>query len=196
MLNDHDFMRYSRQLLLEDIGPEGQLKLKQSHAVITGLGGLGSPAALYLAAAGVGELTLIDDDEVHLSNLQRQILYTEADVPDNKARTAAARLRALNPALTLNVITERQTRETLQRIVQTADIVLDCTDNMATRHAINAACVTQQKPWSAAARLVSADNFWYCSRRLNTAATAASIRMMSFRNATAALPVCSARLSG
>ncbi|MEM8437240.1 ThiF family adenylyltransferase, partial [Morganella morganii] len=76
---------------------------------------------------------------------QRQILYTEADVPDNKARTAAARLRALNPALTLNVITERQTRETLQRIVQTADIVLDCTDNMATRHAINAACVTQQK---------------------------------------------------
>ena len=73
MLNDHDFMRYSRQLLLEDIGPEGQLKLKQSHAVITGLGGLGSPAALYLAAAGVGELTLIDDDEVHLSNLQRQI---------------------------------------------------------------------------------------------------------------------------
>ena len=104
MLNDHDFMRYSRQLLLEDIGPEGQLKLKQSHAVITGLGGLGSPAALYLAAAGVGELTLIDDDEVHLSNLQRQILYTEADVPDNKARTAAARLRALNPALTLNVL--------------------------------------------------------------------------------------------
>ncbi|EML9904227.1 HesA/MoeB/ThiF family protein [Morganella morganii] len=145
MLNDHDFMRYSRQLLLEDIGPEGQLKLKQSHAVITGLGGLGSPAALYLAAAGVGELTLIDDDEVHLSNLQRQILYTEADVPDNKARTAATRLRALNPALTLNVITERQTGETLQHIVQTADIVLDCTDNMATRHAINAACVTQQK---------------------------------------------------
>ncbi|WP_049247142.1 HesA/MoeB/ThiF family protein, partial [Morganella morganii] len=140
MLNDHDFMRYSRQLLLEDIGPEGQLKLKQSHAVITGLGGLGSPAALYLAAAGVGELTLIDDDEVHLSNLQRQILYTEADVPDNKARTAATRLRALNPALTLNVITERQTRETLQYIVQTADIVLDCTDNMATRHAINAVC--------------------------------------------------------
>lgn len=79
--------------------------------MITGLGGLGSPAALYLAAAGVGELTLIDDDEVHLSNLQRQILYTEADVPDNKARTAAVRLRALNPALTLNVITERQTRK-------------------------------------------------------------------------------------
>ena len=83
---------------------------------------------------------------MHLSNLQRQILYTEADVPDNKARTAATRLRALNPALTLNVITERQTRETLQYIVQTADIVLDCTDNMATRHAINAVCVTQQKP--------------------------------------------------
>lgn len=145
MLSDHDFMRYSRQLLLEDIGAEGQLKLRQSHAVVIGLGGLGSPAALYLAAAGVGELTLIDDDDIHISNLQRQILYTEADVQANKAQTATARLRALNPSLHLNTITAHQTRDTLQHHVKQADVVLDCTDNMTTRHAINAACVTQRK---------------------------------------------------
>ncbi len=97
-MNDHDFMRYSRQLLLEDIAIEGQQKLLASRVLIIGLGGLGSPAALYLAGAGVGTLTLADDDAVHLSNLQRQILFTSADIDRPKAAAAQTRLQPAKPA--------------------------------------------------------------------------------------------------
>ncbi|MDE9466941.1 HesA/MoeB/ThiF family protein [Xenorhabdus bovienii] len=146
MLNDQEFMRYSRQLLLEDIGSDGQEKLKAGKVLIVGLGGLGSPAALYLAAAGVGHLYLADDDMLHVSNLQRQILYRTADIPAGKAVLAAKQLTALNPLVEITVLTERQNRESLENLVRQVDLVLDCCDNMATRHAINAACVAENKP--------------------------------------------------
>lgn len=106
-MNDHDFMRYSRQLLLEDIAIEGQQKLLASRVLIIGLGGLGSPAALYLAGAGVGTLTLADDDAVHLSNLQRQILFTSADIDRPKAAAAQTRLSQLNPQIKLVALQQR-----------------------------------------------------------------------------------------
>ncbi|SFN86965.1 HesA/MoeB/ThiF family protein [Xenorhabdus japonica] len=146
MLNDQEFMRYSRQLMLEDIGPEGQEKLKASKVLIVGLGGLGSPAALYLAAAGVGNLYLADDDKLHISNLQRQIIYRTADIPANKAQLAAKQLAELNPQINITDLTERQDRESLVNAVRQVDLVLDCCDNMATRHAINAACIAENKP--------------------------------------------------
>ncbi|REF26847.1 [sulfur carrier protein ThiS] adenylyltransferase [Xenorhabdus cabanillasii] len=141
MLNDQEFMRYSRQLLLEDIGPDGQEKLKANKILIVGVGGLGSPAALYLAAAGVGHLYLADDDKLHISNLQRQILYRTADISAGKAALAAEQLADLNPLVNLTVISKRQNKTSLTNLVRQIDLILDCSDNMATRHAINAACV-------------------------------------------------------
>jgi sulfur carrier protein ThiS adenylyltransferase len=146
MLTDQEFMRYSRQLLLEDIGPDGQEKLKASKVLIVGMGGLGSPAALYLAAAGVGQLYLADDDQLHVSNLQRQILYRTDDIPAGKAALAAKQLADLNPLIHLSVISERQDKQSLIALVRQVDLVLDCCDNMATRHAINAACVEENRP--------------------------------------------------
>lgn len=145
-MNDADFMRYSRQLLLEDIALQGQEKLRASRVLIIGLGGLGSPAALYLAAAGVGHLTLADDDDVHVSNLQRQILFTGEDINQSKTEAARRRLHQLNPDVTLAVIHQRLAGEPLRAAVQDADLVLDCTDNMVTRQAINAACVATDTP--------------------------------------------------
>ncbi|EPD8816026.1 thiazole biosynthesis adenylyltransferase ThiF [Klebsiella variicola] len=145
-MNDHDFMRYSRQLLLEDIAIEGQQKLLASRVLIIGLGGLGSPAALYLAGAGVGTLTLADDDAVHLSNLQRQILFTSEDIDRPKAAAAKTRLSQLNPQIKLVALQQRLSCEALRAEVAKADVVLDCTDNMVTRQAINAACVALNTP--------------------------------------------------
>ncbi|MBI6549485.1 HesA/MoeB/ThiF family protein [Xenorhabdus lircayensis] len=146
MLNDQEFMRYSRQLLLEDISLEGQEKLKTSKVLIVGLGGLGSPAALYLAAAGVGNLYLADNDKLHISNLQRQILYRTTDISANKAQLAAKHLADLNPQINITDLTERQDYESLTNTINQVDLVLDCSDNMTTRHAINAACVAENKP--------------------------------------------------
>lgn len=145
-MNDHDFMRYSRQILLGDIAIEGQQKLLNSHVLIVGLGGLGSPAALYLAGAGVGTLTLADDDDVHLSNLQRQILFTTDDITHPKAQAAKLRLARLNPDSELIALKQRLTGDVLKHAVARANVVLDCTDNIATRQAINAACVTLNTP--------------------------------------------------
>ncbi|EBV6203619.1 HesA/MoeB/ThiF family protein [Salmonella enterica subsp. enterica serovar Saintpaul] len=145
-MNDHDFMRYSRQILLGDIAIEGQQKLLNSHVLIVGLGGLGSPAALYLAGAGIGKLTLVDDDDVHLSNLQRQILFTTDDIAHPKAQAAKLRLAQLNPGSKLIVLQQRLTGDVLKNAVAHADVVLDCTDNMATRQEINAACVAPNTP--------------------------------------------------
>lgn len=145
-MNDTDFMRYSRQLLLEDIAIEGQQKLLASTVLIVGLGGLGSPAALYLAAAGVGTLILADDDNVHISNLQRQILFTSEDLDQPKSLVAQRHLRQLNPEIKLQVIGERLEGARLLNAVKSVDLVLDCSDNMATRQGINAACVTYKKP--------------------------------------------------
>ncbi|EAQ5743410.1 HesA/MoeB/ThiF family protein [Salmonella enterica subsp. enterica] len=145
-MNDRDFMRYSRQILLGDIAIEGQQKLLNNHVLIVGLGGLGSPAALYLAGAGIGTLTLADDDDVHLSNLQRQILFTTDDIAHPKAQSAKLRLAQLNPGSKLIVLQQRLTGDVLKNAVARADVVLDCTDNMATRQEINAACVTLNTP--------------------------------------------------
>ncbi|ECI4493884.1 HesA/MoeB/ThiF family protein [Salmonella enterica] len=145
-MNDRDFMCYSRQILLGDIAIEGQQKLLDSHVLIVGLGGLGSPAALYLAGAGIGKLTLADDDDVHLSNLQRQILFTTDDIAHPKAQAAKLRLAQLNPGSKLIVLQQRLTGDVLKNAVAHADVVLDCTDNMATRQEINAACVALNTP--------------------------------------------------
>ncbi len=145
-MNDRDFMRYSRQILLGDIAIEGQQKLLASHVLIVGLGGLGSPAALYLTGAGIGKLTLVDDDDIHLSNLQRQILFTTDDIAGSKSQVARQRLTRLNPDIELVSLQQRLQGEAIRHAVARADVVLDCTDNMATRQAINAACVTLNTP--------------------------------------------------
>ncbi|AXH63062.1 HesA/MoeB/ThiF family protein [Providencia huaxiensis] len=141
MLSDQEFMRYSRQLLLEDISPEGQQKLKNSKVLIVGLGGLGSPASLYLTGAGVGELWLADHDDLHVSNLQRQVLYDTDDIGQPKAQLAADRLYQLNPLVRTHVVAQKLDVKTLIPLAEQVDLVLDCCDNMATRHAVNAACV-------------------------------------------------------
>ncbi|MBG5986997.1 HesA/MoeB/ThiF family protein [Proteus vulgaris] len=146
MLNDNDFMRYSRQVMLEDIGLEGQNKLQQARVLIVGLGGLGSPASLYLAGAGIGELILVDDDKLHVSNLQRQILYRTQDIPNAKSEVARQSLLALNPEIKITSYKQRIDDDSLSKLVKEADLVLDCTDNMLTRQAINRACVAQQTP--------------------------------------------------
>ncbi|WP_159567694.1 HesA/MoeB/ThiF family protein [Budvicia diplopodorum] len=146
MLNDREFLRYSRQLLLEDIGPEGQARLKRSTVLIVGLGGLGSPVSLYLAAAGVGNMILADDDQLHLTNLQRQILFRTADIKRPKAELARERLRALNPEVNYRIEQRRLTADNLEELVKRSELVLDCCDNMATRHAVNAACIEHRVP--------------------------------------------------
>lgn len=145
-MNDSDFMRYSRQLMLEDIAIEGQQKLLASRVLIVGLGGLGSPVALYLAGAGVGTLVLADDDDVHVSNLQRQILFTSDDIARPKATAARQRLARLNPQIDVIPLQQRLSGAALLAEVKQADVVLDCTDNMESRQAINAACVTHKTP--------------------------------------------------
>lgn len=145
-MNDRDFMRYSRQIMLADIAIEGQQKLLASHVLVIGLGGLGSPAALYLAGAGIGTLVLADDDDVHLSNLQRQILFTTDDIARPKSHVTKQRLARLNPDIELVALQQRLSGDALRHAVANADVVLDCTDNMATRQAINAACVALNTP--------------------------------------------------
>lgn len=145
MLEDAIFMRYSRQLLLEEIGYQGQQKLITSKVLIVGLGGLGSPAALYLAAAGVGELWLADNDHLHVSNLQRQILYHTQDVSQPKTLLAAKQLKQLNPQIKIRTFNSRQSYHSLRSLILKTDLILDCTDNISTRQAINAACVAEKK---------------------------------------------------
>lgn len=145
MLSDEELLRYSRQILLPQIDIDGQVRLRESRALIVGLGGLGSPVALYLAAAGVGELHLADFDEVDLSNLQRQVLHDNAALGRPKVDSAAARLRALVPALRLRLHGALD-GDSLAAAVGAADVVLDCSDNFATREAINAACVKARVP--------------------------------------------------
>ncbi|ART64212.1 HesA/MoeB/ThiF family protein [Kushneria marisflavi] len=145
-MNDEQLMRYSRQIMLSELDYDGQVRLTESHALIIGLGGLGSPAALYLAAAGVGTLTLADDDRVDLSNLQRQIAHGEADIDHYKAQSAAESIGAINHHCRTQVITERLQGEALQHAVEHADVVLDCTDRFESRDAINRACVAAGTP--------------------------------------------------
>lgn len=145
-LNDAELSRYSRQILLPEIDYSGQLKLAQSHAVIFGLGGLGSPASLYLAAAGIGHLTLVDFDHVDDSNLQRQIIHSEANIGQAKVASAQSRLAALNRHIQIDSIPEKLNATELVALVSTADVVLDCTDNFEARFSFNQACFTAKKP--------------------------------------------------
>lgn len=137
MMNDEQLLRYSRQILLPQLDIAGQQKLLDSHVLIIGLGGLGSPVAMYLAAAGIGKLTLVDDDDVELSNLQRQIVHTEHDIGRAKAQSAADSLLALNSDLQLEINTVRLNEQELIAIVKTVNVVVDCSDNFATRFLLN-----------------------------------------------------------
>ncbi len=146
MLSDQELLRYSRQILLAQVDIDGQLRLKDSRVLIVGLGGLGSPVALYLAAAGVGELHLADFDTVDLTNLQRQVLHDTASVGLSKVDSALNRLQAINPEVRLVAHRNALDEDSLTAAVQAVDLVLDCTDNFATREAVNATCVAQGKP--------------------------------------------------
>ena len=145
-MNDQQLLRYSRHILLDDIGIEGQERILAAHVLVIGAGGLGSPAALYLGSAGVGHITLVDDDAVDLTNLQRQIAHTSARVGQPKVTSAAEAVLAINPDAAITCIQARADAALLDGLVATATVVLDCTDNYATRHAINAACVRHTKP--------------------------------------------------
>jgi molybdopterin-synthase adenylyltransferase len=145
-MQDAELLRYSRHILLEEIGIEGQQCLSTAHALVIGAGGLGSPAAMYLACAGVGHITLVDHDVVDLTNLQRQIAHSSDRVGQPKVESAAQTLHALNPWVQVSTFAQRADAVLLNELVGTADVVLDCCDNFATRHAVNAACVLHKKP--------------------------------------------------
>lgn len=146
MLSDNELLRYSRQILLPQIDVDGQLRLKDSRVLIVGLGGLGAPVALYLAAAGVGELHLADFDTVDLTNLQRQIIHDSNSVGMGKVDSASARLTAINPDVKLVAHRQALDADSLDAAVAAVDLVLDCCDNFGTREAVNAACVAAKKP--------------------------------------------------
>jgi molybdopterin-synthase adenylyltransferase len=144
-MTDDQLLRYSRHILLDEVGIEGQEKLLASHALIIGAGGLGSPVALYLGTAGVGQITIVDNDVVDLTNLQRQIAHNMARAGMNKAQSARESIAAINPEVRVNCITERADAALLDTLVAQADVVIDCCDNFATRHAVNAVCVKHHK---------------------------------------------------
>jgi molybdopterin/thiamine biosynthesis adenylyltransferase len=143
-MNDEQLLRYSRHLLLEEIDVEGQEKLLGSHILIIGAGGLGSAAAPYLAAAGVGKITLVDHDKVELTNLQRQIMHKQNSIGKSKVESGKQFLQSINPALTINAITEKASEGLLKELLPTVNLVLDCTDNFTTRQLINAACFSHK----------------------------------------------------
>ncbi len=145
-MNDEQLLRYSRHILLPEIGVEGQEKLLASSALVIGAGGLGSPAALYIAAAGLGTIILADGDAVDLTNLQRQILHTTESIGKPKAASGREALAKINPEVKVVPMHRRLQGEELDRLVAEASVVLDCSDNFATRHAVNRACVRHRKP--------------------------------------------------
>ncbi len=145
-MEDQSLLRYSRQILLPEIGIEGQQRLRDSHALVIGIGGLGSPVAMYLAAAGFGKMTLVDDDRVDLSNLQRQIVHTTAAIGEPKVVSAQRHLQQLNPECEVHSIAHRLDETAMREAIRTADIVLDCCDNFATRFLINRLCHADRTP--------------------------------------------------
>lgn len=146
MLSDEQLLRYSRQIMLPEVEIDGQEAWLNARVLILGVGGLGSPVSMYLAAAGVGELVLVDDDEVDLSNLQRQIVHTTQRIGEPKVTSAQATLSALNPDTKFTAIDRRLSDEELEKLVSEVDLVVDCTDNFTTRFAVNRACVVHKKP--------------------------------------------------
>jgi len=144
-MNDQQLLRYSRHILVDEIGIEGQEKLLASHALIVGAGGLGSPAALYLGSAGVGTISISDDDVVELSNLQRQILHIEARIGQAKTTSAEAAITVVNPDCRVLPLPRLEGAVLIEALAK-ADIILDCSDNFTTRYALNRACVSLKKP--------------------------------------------------
>ncbi len=168
-MTDEQLLRYSRHILLDEIGIEGQTRIIGAHALIIGAGGLGSPAALYLASAGVGRITLADGDTVDLTNLQRQILHTQESIGQLKAVSGQTALTRINPQVVVEAIGERLAGERLEARVADADVVVDCCDNFATRYAVNRACVRQHTPLvSGAAIRFSGQLAVFDSRRENS----------------------------
>lgn len=145
-MDDTQLLRYSRHILLDELGVEGQHRLLASHALIIGAGGLGSPVALYLGSAGVGRITIVDDDAVDVTNLQRQIAHNLARVGQPKAQSVREAVAAINPDPQVTPLVARADDALLDHLVPTADVVLDCTDNFATRQRINRACVRHTRP--------------------------------------------------
>jgi molybdopterin/thiamine biosynthesis adenylyltransferase len=145
-MTDDQLLRYSRHILLDEVGVEGQQKLLASHALVIGAGGLGSPVALYLGTAGVGRITLVDHDAVDLTNLQRQIAHSLERVGRPKAESARDAIGAINPDVLVRPLVLKADAQELDELVPSADVVIDCSDNFATRHMINAACVAHRKP--------------------------------------------------
>ena len=145
-MNDEQLLRYSRHLLLEEIDVVGQEKLLQSHALVIGAGGLGSAAAPYLAAAGIGHITLVDHDHVELTNLQRQIMHTEKSIGKSKVNSGKEFIQQLNSSIEIETIEAKVTSALLDDLLPSVNVVLDCTDNFATRHLINASCAQHQIP--------------------------------------------------
>jgi len=145
-VDDQQRLRYSRHLLLNEFGEEAQERLLAAHALVIGAGGLGSAALLYLAASGMGRITVCDGDRVDLTNLQRQVVHRQESIGRPKAASAAATLKGINPDIRIEPLEERAGPERLAALVRQADVVLDCSDNFATRHALNRACVAARKP--------------------------------------------------
>jgi len=152
-VNDDQLLRYSRHILLDDIGIEGQQRLLDSHVLVVGAGGLGSPVALYLAASGVGHITLADHDKVDLTNLQRQIAHTTERVGQSKVTSAAHAMHALNPQVHVATLEKALHAQELDALLPSMQVVVDCCDNFATRQAVNAACVKHRVPLVSGAAL-------------------------------------------
>ena len=152
-MNDDQLLRYSRHILLDDIGIEGQQRLLDSHVLVVGAGGLGSPVAMYLAASGVGHITLADPDKVDLTNLQRQIAHTTDRVGQTKVGSAAKALHDINPEVRLTLLEKQLQADDLDHLMSGIDVVVDCCDNFATRQAVNAACVKHRVPLVSGAAL-------------------------------------------
>lgn len=152
-MNDNQLLRYSRHILLSQINYEGQEKIVNSHALIVGAGGLGSPVALYLAASGVGTLTICDFDEVDLTNLQRQIIHTTQSVGINKAVSAQQTIFEINPDVIVKTVQQKSTEDEFAELVKQSDVVIDCSDNFATRYTLNRLCLKFKKPLVSGAAL-------------------------------------------
>lgn len=145
-MNDNQLLRYSRHILLNEIAYEGQEKLSNSHALIIGAGGLGAPVSLYLAAAGVGQLTICDFDEVELTNLQRQVIHSTESIGMNKSLSAKQSIATLNPEVSVHSVETKSSESELQVLIDQSDVVIDCSDNFETRYLLNKLCVQEKKP--------------------------------------------------
>ncbi|HEY0200847.1 MAG TPA: molybdopterin-synthase adenylyltransferase MoeB [Burkholderiaceae bacterium] len=164
-MDDDQLLRYSRHILLDDIGIEGQERILDAHALVIGAGGLGSPVALYLGSAGMGHITLVDDDSVDLTNLQRQVAHDMARLGQPKVESAAQAITGINPDVVVHTVQARADAILLDELVPQATVVLDCSDNFATRHAVNAACVRYRVPLVAGAAIRFDGQLTVCDSR-------------------------------